>query len=68
MAHITLTDALKKPLARKIVDCPKCGEGDERAVGLNVCGLCECRFYVKGGRATLDSPFYRRIPGAGENT
>lgn len=28
------------------IDCPNCNEGDERNLGLNVCGLCECRFVV----------------------
>jgi len=32
------------------IDCPRCDEGDERSEGLNVCGLCECRFYVKDGK------------------
>jgi hypothetical protein len=41
-----------KPI-RKIVDCPKCNEGDYRYVGINVCGLCECKFYVKGGHVIL---------------
>lgn len=30
-----------------IIDCPRCGEGDERSIGLNRCGLCECEFTVR---------------------
>jgi len=29
-----------------IIDCPNCNEGDDRSLGMNVCGLCECRFVV----------------------
>jgi hypothetical protein len=42
-----------KPL-RKIVNCPRCNEGDYRCVGVNVCPLCECKFWVKGGRPSLE--------------
>jgi len=35
-----------------IIDCPRCDEGDERSIGLNVCGLCGCRFTV-GRRSHL---------------
>ena len=33
-------------MTQHIVDCPRCGEGDERSIGVNVCGLCECRFSI----------------------
>jgi hypothetical protein len=33
-----------------IIECPRCDEGDERHDGLNVCGLCECRFTVRRGQ------------------
>lgn len=44
----------------KIVDCPKCGEGDERPLGPVVCGLCECRFIVTKYGTKVDRAFYRR--------
>lgn len=28
------------------INCPRCGECDDRSLGANVCGLCECRFVV----------------------
>jgi hypothetical protein len=28
------------------IDCPNCGECDDRNLGENRCGLCECRFVV----------------------
>lgn len=31
---------------RKIVECPRCDEADYRGLGVNVCGLCECQFWV----------------------
>lgn len=31
----------------KPIECPRCGEADQRADGVNVCGLCECRFFVQ---------------------
>jgi hypothetical protein len=29
-----------------VVECPRCNETDERAIGMNRCGLCECEFFV----------------------
>lgn len=29
------------------VDCPRCNEGDDRKLGMNICPLCECRFWVR---------------------
>lgn len=29
-----------------LIECPKCNEADERPVGMNRCGLCECEFFV----------------------
>jgi hypothetical protein len=35
----------------KEIECPRCGEADERPQGFNKCGLCECEFVVlPGGR------------------
>lgn len=28
------------------IDCPNCGECDDRHLGENRCGLCECRFAI----------------------
>lgn len=28
------------------MECPRCNETDARSIGMNVCGLCECHFYV----------------------
>jgi hypothetical protein len=28
------------------IECPRCGEADDRHEGINICGLCECRFAV----------------------
>jgi hypothetical protein len=50
-----------KPI-KKIVDCPGCGEGDERHFGINVCGLCECRFWVRAGRPVFVPATAKRIP------
>ena len=33
----------------KLIERPRCDEADERSDGLNVCGLCECRFTVREG-------------------
>lgn len=52
-----LNDALKRPLIRHVRDCPGCGEGDERPLGPNKCGLCECEFIV-----TRYGTKVRRIP------
>lgn len=38
--------AYTKPRAIPIVDCPRCGEGDDRSIGMNRCGLCEYEFFV----------------------
>lgn len=35
------------------IECPRCGEADERSIGLNKCGLCECEFSVVGGEPPL---------------
>lgn len=29
-----------------LIECPRCGEQDQRSVGTNTCGLCECEFFV----------------------
>jgi hypothetical protein len=29
------------------IDCPNCGECDDRNLGENRCGLCECRFVIR---------------------
>jgi hypothetical protein len=33
-------------MKRKLIECPRCGEADERSAGTNRCGLCECEFRV----------------------
>jgi hypothetical protein len=45
----------------KTIDCPRCGEGDERPLGLNVCGLCECRFVVRANGELFVPSMSRRI-------
>jgi hypothetical protein len=46
----------------KIIECPRCGEGDERAIGRNTCGLCECLFLVTPSGRVAD--LSRRIGAA----
>lgn len=29
------------------IDCPNCGECDDRNLGVNRCGLCECQFAIE---------------------
>jgi len=37
-----------------IAECPRCDEGDERSIGRNRCGLCECEFFVaRDGKVTV---------------
>jgi hypothetical protein len=46
------------------MDCPRCGEGDNRHFGMNRCGLCECEFFISTDgvkRTGLDDGPY--LPG-----
>lgn len=44
-----------------LVECPRCNEADERPFGHNVCGLCECRFWVRPGRKPFVPENEKRI-------
>lgn len=44
---------MKKPKKQPEIECPRCGEADERAWGVNRCGLCECQFLVHMKRGSL---------------
>lgn len=37
-----------------LIECPRCGEADERSIGKNRCGLCECEFFVGGPKSGKD--------------
>jgi hypothetical protein len=40
-----------------LIECPRCNEADERSLGFNRCGLCECTFVVGStGRTQVVSP------------
>ena len=59
-----MSDARMRKLKVEIksfeAECPRCGESDDRSVGLNICGLCECRFVV--GPSGSVQPFaYRKL-------
>ena len=45
------------------VECPRCGEADRRSLGMNVCGLCECEFFVEPKRCVCndgqDRPYWK---------
>ena len=52
---------VSEKLKRRIIECPRCHEGDERSHGLNRCGLCGYAFYLAtsdfltpAGRAKLE--------------
>jgi hypothetical protein len=47
--------------ATVLIDCPRCNEGDERAIGVNVCGLCGCTFIVgkRDGDKIMARPSHR---------
>lgn len=49
---------MHKPI---IVECPRCNEADERSLGENRCGLCECRFVVRVGGQVFSPEHSRRI-------
>lgn len=40
----------------KLIECPRCDEGDERPFGFNRCNLCECTFLVARNGATKIVP------------
>ena len=42
------------------IDCPNCGECDDRNLGENRCGLCECRFVIE---SYSTKAVWRRIEG-----
>lgn len=45
----------------KAIECPRCNEADERSVGMNRCGLCECEFFVASNGAVY-APRRRPLP------
>ena len=48
--------------------CPRCDETDERHVGINRCGLCDCEFIVgRKGKITLSSDLMRQMKGGGSD-
>lgn len=42
---MTLSVSMRQE-GKMLIECPKCGEADKRAIGMNKCGLCECEFFV----------------------
>lgn len=47
------------------IECMRCGEADDRAIGTNKCGLCELEFFVSCNGAAY-APAKRIKPRATE--
>jgi late competence protein required for DNA uptake (superfamily II DNA/RNA helicase) len=45
-----------------LIECPRCGEADERNEGTNQCGLCECRFFVQRQKRRTSSTSGTKTP------